>query len=273
MSIAAIAFPAVDPVALRLGAFTVRWYGIAYLIGFIGAYCVMRWLVRRWGIRLSDDDLLSVVLAAIVGVILGGRLGYVAFYGEGYYWQHPGQILSTWDGGMSFHGGLIGILLAGLIAARAMGIPWLTLGDLGAVGAPIGLFFGRIANFINDELWGRATTAPWGVVFPGAGTLPRHPSQIYEALLEGVVLFVVLLWMATRSSHPPRGVIVGWFLTLYGVFRIFVEFFRQPDVQIGFLSGGFTMGQLLSVPVVAVGIAVVIWSHRRGLPEEGRSAQ
>ena len=187
MRLAAIAFPAIDPIAFQVGPFAVRWYGIAYLLGFLGAYLVMRWLIGRWKLNISDDDLLTIILAAVVGVVVGGRLGYVLFYGDGYYWSHPAQILALWDGGMSFHGGLAGILLAAAVVAATMRIPWLTLCDLGSVGAPIGLFFGRIANFVNQELWGRVTTVPWGVVFPGAGPAPRHPSQLYEALLEGAL--------------------------------------------------------------------------------------
>lgn len=271
MSFAAIAYPQIDPVAFRLGPLAVRWYGLAYLAGFVIGYYVMRSLVRRWRLSVSDDDLLTIILGCMFGVILGGRLGYVAFYGDGYYLQHPGQILALWDGGMSFHGGLIGILIAGFVLARTLKIPWLTLADLGAVAAPIGLFFGRLANFINAELWGRVSDVPWAMVFPGAGSSPRHPSQLYEAILEGLVLFVALFWLARRRPPLPRGVIFGWFLTLYGIFRIIAEFFRQPDVQIGFLTGGVTMGQLLSLPVVVAGVAVVFWSSRRRLPEEGRS--
>jgi phosphatidylglycerol:prolipoprotein diacylglycerol transferase len=270
VTVAAIQYPALDPIALRVGPFAVHWYGIAYLVGFAGAFFVMRWLVHRWRLNLTDDDLLTIVLAAIVGVLLGGRLGYVLFYGGSYYLRRPGQIAAIWDGGMSFHGGLAGILVAGVVVAATMRIPWLTLCDLGSVGAPIGFFFGRMANFVNQELWGRVTTVPWGVIFPNAGPLPRHPSQLYEAALEGVVLLAVLLWIATRRPNPPRGVVFGWLLTLYGVFRIAVEFFRQPDVQIGFLPGGATMGQLLSVPLVVVGVGVIVWSYRRGLSERGR---
>lgn len=267
---AVLVFPALDPIAFRLGPLAVRWYGLAYLAGFVSAFLIMRWLVSRWKIALSEDDMLNIVLAAIIGVLLGGRLGYVLFYGGGAYLRNPVEILAVWDGGMSFHGGLFGILVAGMVVARTMRIPWLTLCDLGAVGAPIGLFFGRVANFVNGELWGRVTTAPWGVVFPGAGALPRHPSQLYEALLEGLVTFLVLLLIATRRPQPPRGVIFGWMLTLYGVFRIVVEFFRQPDVQIGFLPGGITMGQLLSLPVLVAGVTLVVWSSHRALPEQGR---
>ena len=265
-----LAYPGIDPVALRIGPLAVRWYGIAYVAGFAVAYGVMRELVRRWKLNLSEDDMLNIVLAAVVGVLLGGRLGYVLLYGGPDYLRDPLKILAVWDGGMSFHGGLAGILIAGGLVAWRMGIPWLTLCDLGSVGAPAGIFFGRLANFINDELWGRVTTAPWGVVFPSGGPLPRHPSQLYEAALEGLVTFAVVLWIATREKPASRGVVLGWLLMLYGIFRITIESFREPDAQIGFLVGGATMGQLLSVPLVIAGIFLVIWSMRRGLPELGR---
>ena len=270
--IATLAYPAIDPVALRLGPISVHWYGLAYLAGFVAAFAIIRWLVRRWLIDLTDDDLLSIILAAVIGVIAGGRLGYVLVYGGTTYLRHPAEILAVWDGGMSFHGGLVGILIAGAIVSRTMGIPWLTLCDLGSAATPVGLFFGRLANFINGELWGRVTTAPWGMVFPGAGPLPRHPSQLYEAALEGLVLLGVMLWLASRRPTVPRGVLLGWFLTLYGVFRIFIEFFREPDLQVGFLPGGITMGQVLSLPLLIAGVALLVWARRRALPQEGRRA-
>lgn len=276
MILPVIAYPIINPVALKLGPLSVRWYGLAYVAAFVGAGLVLHWLVRRWQLDISDDDELTILLAAVVGVVVGARLGYVLVYGNGYYFQHPLSIFAIWDGGMSFHGGLVGILVAAAVVSRVIGVPWLTLCDLGAVGAPIGLFFGRLANFVNDELWGRVTNVPWAMVFPAAGPQPRHPSQLYEALLEGVVLFAIMLWLATRRPNPPRGVIAGWLLTLYGVFRIFVEFFRQPDIQMGtrgFLAYGITTGQLLSVPMVIAGVWLIVWATRRGLPEEGRHGQ
>ena len=225
MRLASIAFPAIDPIAFAVGPLAVRWYGIAYLCGFLGAYLVMRWLIRRWKLNISDDDQLTIILAAVAGVVLGGRLGYVLFYGDGYYWSHPGQILAVWDGGMSFHGGLAGILVAAAVVSATMKIPWLTLCDLGSVGAPIGIFFGRIANFINQELWGRVTTLPWGVVFPNAGTEARHPSQLYEALLEGLVILVVMLVLATRKRPFPRGVLFG---VLHDALRDLQDLSRVP---------------------------------------------
>jgi len=270
--LATLAYPAIDPIALRIGPVSVHWYGLAYLAGFVAAFAIMRVLIRRWDIDVTDDDLLSIILAAVIGVIVGGRLGYVVVYGAGAYLRHPAEIFALWDGGMSFHGGLAGILVAGAITSRVMRIPWLTLCDLGAAAAPVGLLFGRLANFVNGELWGRVTTAPWGMVFPGAGALPRHPSQLYEAGLEGLVLLCVLLWIAMRKPTVPRGTVLGWFLALYGVFRIFIELFREPDVQVGFLPGGATMGQLLSVPLVIAGVALVVWAGRQAAPQEGRRA-
>jgi phosphatidylglycerol:prolipoprotein diacylglycerol transferase len=262
--IAALNFPSIDPVALRLGSLSVRWYGLAYLGGFLAAWWILTVLDERWKMGLGPDGRVTTVFAAVVGVIAGGRLGYVLFYGAGAYWTSPIRILQIWDGGMSFHGGLIGILLAGVWVAHHYKVPFLRLCDVGAVGAPVGIFLGRIANFVNGELWGRATSVWWGVVFPNAPlvngvNLPRHPSQIYEALLEGLVIFLVMLVLVRRRR--PDGFLVGWMLTLYGVFRIFVEFFREPDIQIGFLPGGITLGQVLSVPLVLIGIWL-IWRTR-----------
>jgi phosphatidylglycerol:prolipoprotein diacylglycerol transferase len=271
-----IAYPMINPVALHAGPFTVRWYGLAYLAAFVIAGFVLHGLVKRWRLNLTADDELTIVLGAVIGVVVGGRLGYVLVYGNGYFWKHPAQIFAIWDGGMSFHGGLAGIVIAAYLVARSLKMPILTLCDLGAVGAPIGLFLGRVANFINGELWGRVTNVPWAMVFPGAGPLPRHPSQLYEAALEGVVLFAVLLTIAMQRPTPRRGVIFGWLLTLYGVFRIFVEFFRQPDIQMGqsgFFAGWLTTGMILSAPLVVIGIATIVWASRKNLPQEGRAEQ
>lgn len=267
--LASLTYPSIDPVAFRLGPLSVHWYGLAYLTAFVSSILLVRWLGKRWALGLSDDDLLTILLAAILGVIIGGRLGYVLFYGGDYYLARPAEVIAIWDGGMSFHGGLIGILIAGLVAARMLRMPWLTLCDMGSVGAPIGFGLGRLANFINGELWGRVTTAPWGMVFPSAGNLPRHPSQLYEAFLEGAVLILVMLALARKLPPRPRGELLGWLLALYGSARIFAEFFRQPDEQLGLLSGGATMGQLLSVPMVLGGIALVWWSRSKGLPQGG----
>jgi phosphatidylglycerol:prolipoprotein diacylglycerol transferase len=263
----------VDPVAIRLGPFAVHWYGLAYLVGFGVAAWMVHYFAGRWKLGLTTDDVLNILLAAIAGVLIGGRLGYVLFYGGSYYLSAPARVLRIWDGGMSFHGGLVGILVAGAIMARVIGMPLLTLWDLGAIGAPVGFGLGRVANFINGELWGRVTTVAWGMVFPNAGLLPRHPSQLYEALLEGALLFVAMFLLARRLPPRPRGELVGWLLTLYGAFRIAVEFFREPDTQLGFLAAGWlTMGMVLSVPMVIAGVALITWARRRQLPQVGRSS-
>jgi phosphatidylglycerol:prolipoprotein diacylglycerol transferase len=260
---AVIAYPSIDPVIFSIGPVSVRWYGMAYVAGFVLAGLIFRHLNKRWRVGLSDEDILDVVLAGVVGLVVGARLGYVLFYGSGRYWSDPLSIFAVWDAGMSFHGGLLGIMLAGAWVAKRKGVSALRLFDMGAAGAPIGLFFGRVANFINGELWGRPTEAPWGMVFPGApGGAPRHPSQLYEALLEGVVLFTIMLVLSRRKR--PDGFMIGMLLMLYGVFRIFVEFFREPDVQLGFIAGSFTMGQLLSLPVLLAGGWLVWRTVRAG---------
>ncbi len=261
-SVAFWTYPAIDPVAIRLGPLAVRWYGLAYLACFLFAWWLLTRFNTRWKLGIDADGEAFTMLWAVLGVVLGGRLGYVLFYGAGAYWADPVRILQIWDGGMSFHGGLAGIMLAGVFVARRLGVPFLRLCDIGAVAAPLGFGLGRLANFVNGELWGRVTTVPWAMVFPTGGPLPRHPSQLYEALLEGVVLLAVMLALS-RRTRPP-GELVGWLLTLYGAFRIFAELFREPDVQLGFLLGGATMGQLLSVPMIAAGIWLVVRARRGG---------
>lgn len=267
-------YQSLDPIAFSMGPITVRWYGLAYIAGFICAGFILWRIAKRWRVRVDEDALLTIMLCVIVGVIVGGRLGYVLVYGNGYYLSHPDQILAFSNGGMSFHGGLVGVLLSGIVAARFTHIPYLTLADMGCIAAPIGLFFGRCANFVNGELWGAPTDLPWGVVFGGsAGMMPRHPSQLYEALLEGLVLFAVLFVLSRRRPPRPQGTFLGAFLILYGIFRFSVEFVRQPDAQIGYLWGGWlTMGQVLSVPLMLVGVVVLAYAcvarkSQRGLPE------
>ncbi len=260
-----------DPVALSLGPLIVRWYGLAYVAGFALAAFIIYRIARRWRLGLTMDDLLTLMICAIVGVVVGGRLGYVLFYGDGYCFAHPLEILAFNQGGMSFHGGLVGLLAGGAVAARLTRVPYLTLADLGAIAAPLGLFFGRCANFVNGELWGAPTDGPWGVVFGGAaGMMPRHPSQLYEAVLEGLVIFCVLFALSRRLPPRPRGTFVGAFLVLYGIFRFLIEFVREPDVQLGYLWGGWlTMGQLLSAPLVVAGVALLVYAARRKLSQEG----
>ena len=260
-----------DPVAIWVGPFAIRWYALAYLAGFACVALVFVRTSRRWKIRLDADAVLTILVCVMVGVLLGARLGYCLFYGNGYYLENPIEILAVNRGGMSFHGGLIGALVAGVVAAKFTGIPYLTLADIGAIGAPIGLFFGRCANFINGELWGAVTDLPWGVVFGGAaGSMPRHPSQLYEALLEGLLLFIILYLLSRKVPARPRGTFLGVFLVVYGICRFALEFVRQPDAQLGYLWGGWlTMGQCLSVPLIIAGICLLAFAARKKLPQQG----
>ncbi len=264
-------YQSLDPVAFTLGPITVRWYGLAYVVGFALAAFILYRVAKRWRVRISGDDVITIMLCVMVGIIVCARLGYCLFYGDGYYLAHPLDILAFNQGGMSFHGGLVGALLGGVVAWKLTKIPFLTLADLGAIAAPLGLFFGRCANFVNGELWGAPTDLPWGVVFGGAaGTMARHPSQLYEALLEGLVIFLVLYLLSHRRPPLPRGTFIGGFLVMYGVFRFLLEFVRQPDAQLGYLWGGWlTMGQVLSVPLIVAGIALIIYAAKTKLPQEG----
>jgi len=253
----------VDPTIFSLGPFTVRWYGVAYLLGFILGYLIIRFLNKRWKLGMSGDDLLTLLLILIVVCVVSARLFYCVFYNPGYYLHHPIDVFKTWDGGMSFHGSIIGGVAALLIASRQVRQPFLRLADLCVVALPLGLFLGRIANFINGELWGRVTTAPWGVVFPAAGPAPRHPSALYEALLEGLLLFSIMMVLALRKRRWPQGVLAGIMMVLYGIFRIIGESFRQPDAQLGFLlhTQWLTMGMLLSIPMIIAGAVFIIWAY------------
>lgn len=257
---AALTYPQIDPVIFAIGPFAVRWYGLAYVAGFVVAILIVAWLNRRWEVGLSEDDLFSVFLYGALGLVIGARIGYMLFYAFGDLVADPLSLFRTNEGGMSFHGGLAGILFAGYLLSRRIGVPLLRLADLVAVGAPVGLLFGRLANFVNGELWGRVTEVSWGMVFPGAGPLPRHPSQLYEAALEGIVLLVVMLVLARRKR--PDGEMLGWLLALYGVFRFALEFVREPDAHLGTVLGPFSMGQLLTIPVCAAGVWLV-WRARR----------
>ena len=264
-------YQGLDPIAFSLGPLVVRWYGLAYVLGFVCAAAIIYFVAKRWKLGISEDNLLTLMVCAIVGVVLGARIGYVLFYGDGYYLSHPLEILAFNQGGMSFHGGLVGLLIGGAVAARMTRIPFLTLADLGSIAAPIGLFFGRCANFVNGELWGAPTDGPLGVVFGGAaGMMPRHPSQLYEAVLEGLVIFCVLFALSRKRPPRPQGTFLGAFLVLYGIFRFLIEFVREPDVQLGYLWGGWlTMGQVLSAPLIVAGIALLIYAARTRHPQAG----
>ncbi len=274
MPLLALPFPAIDPVLIQLGPFAIRWYAIAYIAGIFVAWWYARRLVANpalWGAPgapLQPGDLDDFVVWAAVGVVAGGRTGYVLFYDLPHYLAQPADIFQVWHGGMSFHGGFLGVMLAMGLFARSRAIPFWSMVDTIAPAVPFGLFFGRLANFINGELYGRVTDVPWAIVFPGGGDLPRHPSQLYEAALEGVVLFLVMRF-ATHRAHKlaTRAFVSGVFCTGYGLARTFVEFFRQPDIQIGYLAGGLTMGMLLSIPMILFGIGLMIWAARRPLAE------
>jgi phosphatidylglycerol:prolipoprotein diacylglycerol transferase len=266
MPLFVIPYPAIDPVLVEIGPFPIRWYALAYIFGLLLGWAYAGWLVARddlWGqtprpTRASLDDLL---VYAAAGVIFGGRIGYVRFYNLSYFLQNPPEIVAVWKGGMSFHGGLAGAGLAIVLFARRYRVNALSVADIVTAAGPIGLLLGRIANFIKPELWGRPTDVPWAMVFPGAGPLPRHPSQLYEAALEGVVLFLVLFVAIRLGALRRPGLVAGLFAVGYGSARIGCEFFREPDPQLGFLFGGATMGRVLSLPLVALGIGLV--AHAR----------
>ena len=267
-----IPFPDFDSVALDLGLIVIRWYALAFVSGLLAGWGYILWLLRRPPFTMTGQQVGDFFSWAIVGVILGGRLGFVSFYQAGYFFENPLQIFAVWNGGMSFHGGLLGVVVAVLLYARRYGINVLSFADLVAAAAPIGLFLGRLANFINGELYGRATDVPWAFVFPTGGDIGRHPSQLYEAGLEGLLLFFMLLTLARLTTARLRpGLIAGIFLVGYGLSRTFVEFFRQPDTYLGdggFLAWGITMGQVLSAPIVIAGIAFIVYAvtHERIAP-------
>jgi len=254
--------PQIDPVAIAIGPLAVRWYGLMYLLGFGIAFLLARSRIKRGtsgNISYAVfDDLFYV---SVLGVVLGGRLGYVLFYKPAYYLSHPLEILSVWQGGMSFHGGFLGVIIAMLYIARRHRIRWLAITDFIAPLVPPALAAGRIGNFINGELWGRVTDVPWGMVFRGAGALPRHPSQLYQFALEGVLLFVILWWYSARPR--PMGAVSAMFLIGYGALRFCAEFFREPDDFLGLLAFSLSMGQWLSLPMIIAGFAMLAWAGRK----------
>jgi len=259
---AALRFPAFDPVAISIGPFAIRWYALAYIGGLLIGWRYCRWLAARSSAKIEAQAIDDYLLWATLGVVLGGRLGYVVFYNAGHYLANPLEIAYVWQGGMSFHGGLIGVVVATVLFARKRGLSLFGLADIVCCAAPIGLFLGRLANFVNGELFGRPTDVPWGMIFPQGGPVVRHPSQLYEAALEGLVLFLVLWLFARHGGLRHRGLTTGLFLAGYGAARLFVELFREPDVQVGFLAGGITMGQALSLPMLLIGIGLAVWALR-----------
>ena len=255
-----LTLPPIDPIIFSIGPLDLRWYGLMYLIGFAAAYYLagLRLARTSW----SKDQLSDLLFWGFLGVILGGRIGYVFFYQFEMFLADPLYLFRIWAGGMSFHGGLLGVIVALWWFARKSNSALLTVGDFIAPLVPIGLGAGRIGNFINAELWGRTTDVSWGIIFPGAGSVPRHASQLYEFALEGLVLFV-MLWLYSNKPRP-MGAVSGLFLAAYGSFRFFVEYFRQPDAHIGLYNGFISQGQILSLPMVIGGIGLMLWAYKKG---------
>ncbi|PXW82285.1 prolipoprotein diacylglyceryl transferase [Nitrosomonas sp. Nm84] len=255
--------PQIDPVAISVGPLSVHWYGLMYLLGFTLFILLGRYRIKHNPHSVFTYETLDDALFyGMLGVILGGRLGHVLFYQFGYYLEHPLQIFAIWEGGMSFHGGFLGVIIAMSLVARKHQLKWLSVTDFIAPLVPLGLGAGRIGNFINAELWGRPTDAPWGMVFPYVDELPRHPSQLYQFALEGIVFFI-FIWIYSAKPRPT-GAVSGMFLIGYGVLRSFAEFYREPeDGFMGVLTLGVTMGQWLSIPMILTGIAVLIWANRQ----------
>ncbi len=260
-------YPAINPILVHIGPLAVRWYALAYIVGILVGWGYARAIIASkslWGgpAPLTVTDFDDFVIWITLGIILGGRIGYILFYNLPLYASHPFQIFELWNGGMSFHGGFLGCTVAIILFALKRNIPIFSLGDLITAVAPIGLFLGRIANFINGELWGRPSDVPWAMIFPSGGPIPRHPSQLYEAALEGVVLFVVLNVLVRKGALKRPGVVTGSFAVGYSIARITCEFFREPDPQLGFLWGGLTMGMLLCIPLMLAGICILAYALR-----------
>ncbi len=261
-----IVFPDLDPVAFQIGFFAVRWYSLAYIVGLLVAWYLLRTMSKRTHSAFTVLKIDDFLVWAIVGIILGGRLGYVLFYQLSYYLEYPMHILALWEGGMSFHGGLIGMIGATVLFAKKKNISVLMIGDMITAVAPVGLFLGRLANFVNGELYGRVTHAvPWAIIFPTGGNEPRHPSQLYEAGVEGLLLFVILnvVWWKMLKFRERYGFTTGLFFVLYGVGRFVLEMFREPDAHLGFLAAHLTMGQWLCIPMVLLGAWFIYVSSPR----------
>jgi phosphatidylglycerol:prolipoprotein diacylglycerol transferase len=271
-SLSALAFPNIDPVIVQIGPLAIHWYGLGYVVSILLGWWYAKRLVRNERLWTNNvppmkaEDLDDFLVWAALGIVLGGRLGYILFYDFAQYVDDPMRVFAVWEGGMSFHGGLLGVTVAMALFSRRRGISLPSLIDTIAAVAPIGIGIVRVANFINSELWGRPTDVAWGVVFPNGGPEPRHPSQLYEAALEGLVLFLLLRLLTHRYGRLKTPLFVGGaFIAGYGAARIFVEFFRMPDAHLGYLAGGWlTMGMVLSLPLVLVGIGAMIWASRKG---------
>jgi phosphatidylglycerol:prolipoprotein diacylglycerol transferase len=259
-------FPAIDPVAISLGPFAIRWYALAYIVGLLIGWRYCLGLAGRPPYLVARQDVDDFLVWATLGVVLGGRIGYALFYKPGYYIYHPIEALYVWHGGMSFHGGALGVTIAIILFTRARRIPLFAFSDIITAAIPIGLFFGRIANFINGELYGRPSNVSWAMIFPNGGPVPRHPSQLYEAFCEGILLFILLFAAERLHARERPGVVTGLFLAGYAAARMSGEVFREPDPQLGFLIFGTTMGQLLSIPLLIAGILIIAWALRAPVP-------
>ena len=257
-------FPDISPIIFEIGPIAIRWYSLAYLVGIVVAWLLATWNIKKYKSVVTKEMLEDLAFYSTLGIILGGRLGYVLFYGGDMFWKNPLQILAIWQGGMSFHGALLGVIVGILFCARKNKVGYFVMNDLVALYAPIGIFLGRLANFVNDELWGRVTDVAWAVKFPSGGYLPRHPSQLYEALAEGLLMFVILniLWQF-KWVRERRGFVSCMFAIIYAVSRMVMEQFREPDAHLGFFFGSFTMGQLLSMPLLLAGIGFGLWLSLR----------
>jgi len=254
-------YPQIDPVLVHLGPLQIRWYGLMYIIGFALAYFIVRDVCRRRKNDMSSAEIEDLFAYCILALIVGARLGYCIFYNLTYYLQNPLKIFAVWEGGMSFHGGLLGLILAGWLFSLKRAKPFLMLADLGAVAAPPGLFFGRMGNFINGELFGRVTDSVWGMVFPAGGNLPRYPSQLFEAFFEGLVLFVIMYALSFKTRR--NGTLLASFLICYGAIRFGLEYFREPDAQLGFVLGAITMGQVLCLAMIICGVSLLVFLRTR----------
>ncbi len=259
-------FPNIDPVLVSIGPLSIRWYGLMYLIGFAFALWLANRRADKPGSGWTSEQVSDLLFAGFLGVVIGGRIGYVLFYNFGLFLDDPLYLFKVWTGGMSFHGGLLGVITAMMVYARKHGRTFFGVADFIAPLVPFGLGMGRLGNFMNGELWGRVTDVPWAIIFPNGGPYPRHPSQLYEFFLEGIVLFMILNIFIRKPR--PLGSVSGLFLMGYGTFRFIVEYFREPDAQLGLFGGFISMGQILSLPMVVLGLAMIIWSYRRGLYQD-----
>ncbi len=247
-----IQYPKIDPILIKFGPLAVRWYGLMYIFGFVSSYLLVVHQIKKRALKIERTQVDDLYFYLILGLIIGARLGYICFYNLSFYLENPLEVFVLWHGGMSFHGGLIGTFVAGYIVVRRKSLDFLTMLDLITPTAPLGLFFGRLGNFINGELFGKPSDMPWAMIFPQGGNFPRHPSQLYEAFFEGFVLFIVL-WLY-KERKKREGDVFALFLMLYGVFRFFCEFFREPDLQVGYILGIVTMGQILSGAMLLAGL-------------------